>query len=190
MGRPKGSKNKNAAHKQKKVNIQVIDRKKGETAVLYKMLDQLVAEHHDHLRQARIAIAWKHGWRADSDGRLKLGQARKTGPVDHELHEYDFVVLLNYEVFGKDFDPKELERLWPLLDHELMHCQVSKHADDTVKTDEKDRPVWRVRGHDIEEFTDIVERHGVSWRPELEQFIEAASEKRDKPLLKMAVGAQ
>lgn len=76
-----------------------------------------------------------------------------------------------------------------LLDHELCHAAPSLD-DETldVKYDERGRPVWRVRKHNIEEFTEVVERHGL-WKKDLERFAEAIAKKRRMPLLAEAVGA-
>ena len=47
--------------------------------------------------------------------------------------------------------------------------------------DTKQRPVWRVRGHDVEEFEEIVARHGV-WKRDLERFAEAIAKRKKSPL--------
>lgn len=48
-----------------------------------------------------------------------------------------------------------------LVDHELCHC--------FMEFDENNEPKLSMRGHDIEEFADIVARHGL-WKQDLEDF--------------------
>ncbi|SDU42295.1 putative metallopeptidase [Jiangella alkaliphila] len=54
-----------------------------------------------------------------------------------------------------------------LVDHELCHFEVIE--DDEVDGGRR----LATRGHDLEEFTAVVERHGL-WRPEVEAFAGAA----------------
>jgi hypothetical protein len=56
-----------------------------------------------------------------------------------------------------------------LVDHELCHFEV-EYPDD----DEKQRTI-HITGHDVEEFTAVIERHG-AWRPPLEDLARAAGE--------------
>ncbi len=57
--------------------------------------------------------------------------------------------------------------------------------DGEVLRDEGGVPTWRIRHHDVEEFQEIMHRHG-PWKGDLEIFIEAALEKRKRPLLATA----
>lgn len=53
-----------------------------------------------------------------------------------------------------------------LIDHELCHCIVEED-------EETGNTKLGMRGHDIEEFNEIVSRHGF-WRPEVQTFVEEA----------------
>jgi hypothetical protein len=66
-----------------------------------------------------------------------------------------------------------------LLDHELCHAAVKldKHGETTV--DARGRVIYRTRKHDLEEFSSIVERHGL-WTSDLERFA-AALRKSQEP---------
>lgn len=59
-----------------------------------------------------------------------------------------------------------------MIDHELCHCEVALDANGETKLDEQGRTCYRIRKHDIEEFKDVVSRHGVYTR-ELEEFARA-----------------
>lgn len=165
----------------KKVNVRLAPREHaGRVLAVYEIVESLVEKHHTHLADAAIAIAWRFGWKANADGRVTLGQVKKGSDLDRELHGFDFVILLNHEaVNGGTLKQPQLKAL---IDHELCHCQVSRDQNGGVKTDENGRTVYRIRKHDIEEFQEIVARHGL-WKDELEAFVAAVREKKDRPLL-------
>ena len=137
----------------------------------YKLVDQLVKAHHTDLRDARIALAWCTSWRRDVDGRIKLGQCRRASALDRQLHEFDFVILLQKE-FWTNVTVSNEQRT-ALVDHELCHASVKldPHNGEPIE-DENGRKVYRTRKHDIEEFGEIVERHGL-YKRDLEQFAQA-----------------
>ena len=137
-------------------------------AALYRLVSKLVTTHHRELIGANIALAWCRSWRADVDGRQRLGQCKRASDLDRECAPFDFVILLNQD-FVTNPTVTDEQRL-ALLDHELMHATVK--LDPTTHepmTDEKGRTVYRLRKHDIEEFGDVVERHGL-WKKDLEHF--------------------
>lgn len=155
----------------------------GKTTEAYQILDRLVKKHHGQLVDANIAIAWRFGWSKDADGRLKLGQAKKGSDLDRELHQYDFVILLNHEAWNQGgLNQKQKDAL---VDHELCHCEVSMDTNGEPKQDEQGRTVYRIRRHDIEEFQDVVARHGL-YTGKLEEFAAAAINDAKRPILKEA----
>jgi hypothetical protein len=158
--------------KQKRVSYDLIRPDSVPGRSMYAMLRALIEAHHDDLERtkARIALAYALSWKADVDGRVKLGQCKKASDLDRELHAHDFVILLNAE-FWQDGDVSDDQRR-ALLDHELMHAQVKLDDDGEYAVDTKGRYVFRTRKHDIEEFSDIVRRHGV-WKRDLEEFYAA-----------------
>lgn len=181
----RGMRRMKAGKKKKRVLVRLIERdlEKGEIAHPYRVLDKMVDDNHGHLKSAKIALAWRYGWKTDPDGRLKLGQARKASELDREMHCYDFVILLNHEAWNAaEFSEKQMAAL---IDHELCHCEVAKDEQGEVKEDEQGRTIWRIRKHDVEEFTEIVSRHGL-WKGDLEKFAKAAIEKSKAPLMRLA----
>jgi hypothetical protein len=52
---------------------------------VYRLLRELVGAHHEHLKDARIALAWCTSWRPDVDGRVTLGKCRRASDLDREL---------------------------------------------------------------------------------------------------------
>lgn len=122
-------------------------------------MEQLIKKSHEHLSDAKIAIVWRFGWQQDADGRQKLGQAKKGSDLDRAFCKFDFVILLNHEVWNQGGLNKKQQLA--LVDHELCHCQVTMDTSGEPKTDEEGRTCYRIRKHNIEEFTDVVNRHGL-----------------------------
>lgn len=159
----------------KKVNVEVVPewlpgKDEPVRSEPYRLLDELLLTFHRRLaeQQARVALVWRKGWNPDRDGRLRLGQARKASDLEKELQgltAYDFVVVLNHEVWP-ELDGTQRRHL---LDHELTHCEFAK-KDGLVQKDERDRPVCRIRGHDVEEFASCVDRWGYHVMASLEAF--------------------
>lgn len=163
--------------KPKKISFELIDPDGDHEP--YRLMRDLRKKHHADLYEANIAIAWRKDLSADVDGHLVLGKCMKATDLQRELVEWDFVILLNKEVWGDiDFT---VEKKRALLDHELMHAGRAYDNEGSPKIDERGRPVWRMRKHDIEEFQDIVSRHG-TYKSDLERFADALLKKRN-PLL-------
>lgn len=167
---------------EKGVNVQLIKKadENGEVTEPYRIMDALIVQHHPHLADANIAIAWRFGWTEDADGRLRLGQCSKGSDLDRELHGFDFVILLNHEAWNHAEFTEKQRRM--LIDHELCHAQVAEDEDGEVKRDVKQRIVYRIRKHDIEEFEEIVQRHGFQTAA-LESFAKTCIARAKMPLL-------
>jgi len=172
---------KSAVKKRKRVTVKLLERKHaGKITEPYRIMESLIAKHHSHLGDAKMAIAWRFGWKADADGRLRLGQAKKGTDLDRALHHYDFVILLNHEAWNQG--NLTAAQRQALVDHELCHCQVCHDSDGEAKTDEESRTVYRVRKHDVEEFLDVVSRHGL-YTSELSKLAQAGINDSKRPLL-------
>jgi len=165
--------------KRKRVTVQVLKRKhQGKVTEPYRIMEQLIASEHGDLKGTKIVIAWRIGWRIDANGHLRLGQCRKRGDLDRELDSFDFVILLNKEAWPGMNDSQKVA----LIDHELCHAQVVVDADGEPKKDDRGRFVCRIRKHDIEEFRDIVDRHGL-YTDDLAAIAQAAVNDANRPLL-------
>lgn len=168
----------------KRITYEIIEPKTPTGEIMYRLLDRLVKNHHHELSNAhaRIALAWCTSWKADVDGRVKLGMCKKASDLDRELSPFDFVILLSRQ-FWTNTSVTEQQKT-ALLDHELMHASVKADTTnrDEIAHDERGRPIFRIRKHDIEEFQDVVARHG-TYKRELERFAQAL---RRAPLLRKA----
>jgi hypothetical protein len=144
-------------------------------------MNDLIGRFHPHLAQADIAILWRYGWKRCRDGHLKGGEMRLCAEVDRELHGFDFVMALNFKLWSELDENCQVA----IIDHELCHAQVDSDDEGNVRMDEKGRICYRIKKHDLEEFTSIVGRHG-QYRQGVKDMVETALEYVDRPLLKLA----
>lgn len=163
--------------KAKAISYQLIPRETEHGAPMYQLLETLIDKHHEHLVDARIALAWNLSWKPDVDGRVTLGKCKKASDLDRELAPFDFVIMLRREFWQHDSVTDD-QRL-ALLDHELMHAAVKYDDGGQSVVDVRGRTVYRIRKHDIEEFRDIVARHGC-YKSDLEEFGKAIEIARAK----------
>jgi len=164
----------------KRVSYKLIARDTEAGKSMYPMLNKLIEQHHTELTNARVALAWNTSWKADVDGRVKLGKCKKASDLDRELAAFDFVVLLQAEFWQNAAVTDDQRRA--LLDHELCHATVRLDRDGEPMRDERGRTVYRTRKHDIEEFTEIIERHGC-YKRDLERFASALRRAKQKSLI-------
>jgi hypothetical protein len=177
MGRRKGSGSK--APKVKVAKFDLINPTDKPLHEPYQIMNEVRGEHHKDTLGARIALAWMIGNKADADGHVCLGKCVKASDLQRELVAWDYVTLLNKDVWeSTQFDPAKKRAL---MDHELMHvCEaVDKNGDQ--KEDAKGRKMWRIRQHDVEEFSAVVRRHG-TYKRDLEIFAENLMKSRQTPL--------
>lgn len=151
---------------------------------LYGHLARLFEENHeDRLGcKPRIVLAEAYSWKADADGRLVLGKCRKASDLDRQLHGWDFIIIVHHDLLHDRKTYTEAQLL-AVLDHELCHCAVQEDAETgEPKRNEDGDIVYRVRKHDIEEFQEIVNRHGL-YKGDVEAFAKEVLAKRNAPLL-------
>jgi hypothetical protein len=154
----------------KKVNFHVIPRDEPPGPEMYALLNRMIEEHHEHLMYARIALAWATAWKPDVDGRVTLGKCKRVGDPDRELMGLDFVIMLQAD-FWQSSEVSDAQRA-ALLDHELSHAEVVYDTDGEPAEDERGRRVYRLRKHDVEEFSSVIRRHG-TYKRDLEDFAAA-----------------
>lgn len=149
-----------------------------------KLVEELVPKHHDHLDRPDVTIRCVfRDTVAKSRGRMVLGKARKVSGLNAHL-----VGLVRRDDLGDDpadffvievpHEPwralTEVQQV-ALVDHELSHFYVA-----IPDGPDKHRKLVMV-GHDLEEFTAVVERHGL-WRPDLTEFARVVA-RRGQPTL-------
>lgn len=143
----------------------------------YEMMKSIRQRHHRHIRKAKIALAWKKSIKPDRDGHILLGKCRKSSDLQREVSEYDFIILLNKEAWEHEEFGRKRQKA--LLDHELCHAAQAYDKKGKRLKNDRGKYVFRVRKHDVEEFSEIVERHGI-WKHDLQLFADALFKGRKK----------
>jgi hypothetical protein len=145
----------------------------------YGIIRELVkTDFHNHLADAKIAVALRYGLKKDKDGILVLGKMKKASDLDRELKPFDFALILNATAW-EELDAKQREAL---VFHELCHGQIQEDEETGLpKRDEKGRKVYRIRKHDLEEFRDVVAEFGL-YKSDLADFVRVAVEQKKTPL--------
>lgn len=138
-----------------------------------KIARQLLTKHHDTaLFNIRIDYLFRSE-AATSNGRDVWGKARKVtglnaflatadqaeGPIDDDTPEVEpfFVIEIAYDIWVTLTAKQKVA----LVDHELSHLKVG--------VNDKGEIVLSLQGHDVEEFADIVSRHGL-WNKSVEHL--------------------
>lgn len=134
---------------------------------------RLIKAHHTHLSDVRIDYVFRSKASKDK-GKVVLGKARKMGglnawlatDVDERAVEPDefFVIELAEDEWAGLSDKQRVA----LVDHELSHCVVS--------FDNKDEePKLGIAPHDLEEFVEVVRRHGL-WKQDVADLVKVGAE--------------
>lgn len=96
------------------------------------------------------------------------------------MTDYMLFLFINKEAW-KLFSSEQREEL---VDHELCHFSRTSWEEPDPKIEGKwitvygtvdDPDSWSIREHDVEEFSDIIDRHGL-WETGIEQFAAAVRE--------------
>ena len=103
-----------------------------------------IDQWHPELVNARIGFMFRDE-ATKSQGRQVWGQASKVADKMKALVNLDFVVWVAFDIWESLTSDQRLA----LIDHELCHCQYYAAEEKAV-----------LRGHDIEEFLVVIERHG------------------------------
>ena len=127
---------------------------------VHEMAREIIEAHHPNLIEAGIIYLFRDK-APQRAGKTICGTASKVSAKENAIarSHYAFKIEIAFDVWTLQTD--EWRRA--LLDHELCHC--------TGDAEEG----WEIVGHDLEEFTCIVERHGL-WRSDVEAFLRRAEQ--------------
>jgi len=149
----------------------------GKVTQPHEIIERIIKTDRADLKDVKIGIAWRLGWRADADKVLTLGVCRKRGDLDRELDDYDFIIMLNKEAWPTLSDEHK-ERL---IFHELEHAQLSMDSNGEPKKNDRGRFVCRIRKHDFSEFRSVVKKYGL--KDDLSKLAQASINDSKRPLL-------
>lgn len=114
----------------------------------------IIEAHHPSLLDARIGFIFRSEAQI-GNGREIWGQAQKVSNKLKVYLDFDFLIWLAADAWAS----LTLNQKKALIDHELCHCLY-------------DEGKISLRPHDIEEFTEIVDRYGL-WRVDLEKMAQS-----------------
>jgi hypothetical protein len=141
--------------------------------------DGLIEAHHTDLDGQPILYVFRDP-AARRLGRVVLGSARRITGLNAflvalaageaagnlvEAEERDYTFLLMEVAYDEWVQSTAAQRA-ALVDHELCHFGVDEDEDGEL--------VLKIRGHDLEEFNAVVERHGL-WRDDVQRFAGSCS---------------
>jgi hypothetical protein len=152
----------------------------GRVILPYKIMERLLNKECEHLKDARIAIAWRKGWPAVQD-RIKLGQMKLASDCDRAYKDFDFLMLLNAEMYRNSTASEE--SLTMTIHHMLLCGAPALDREGEQKTDEKDRLCWKTRKPPIVEFPEIIKTYGAEKTLGLMIDAIAAIKEGPRPLL-------
>jgi len=137
---------------------------------------------HGHLREASIGWLWTNGV-AENRGRRIAGEARMPRPAgsrwsqmmaEAQLEELfgwvpDFIITIDAELAAIASDAE----FCALVEHELYHCGQAVGVFGEPRFTKEGRPVFTMRGHDVEQFVGVVARYGAE-ASGVDQMVQAA----------------
>lgn len=120
---------------------------------------------------------------AVSDGKATSGMCIKVDDRNRMIHDHDFIIEIAKDIWDEATEEFKLA----LVDHELGHAGLRTDEDGDILYDEKtNRPRTFIKKHDIEEFEDVLERHG-AFHKGLRDFLDAFARNKankSKPAVK------
>ncbi len=152
----------------------------------------LIGEHHPHLREANILYVFTDQQRKRCD-RVRLGSAAKMNALQRFLASgldgveegAHFIMLIDSNWWAL----LNAEQRLALVDHELCHMTVFVKVksrgeparwmripdDHRAEYDAFDEWRYGLRGHDIEEFGEVLYRHGFWKSDEPERYVKSVA---------------
>src|SRR4030095_10555644 len=119
----------------------------------------VIQQHHAHLLNARILYLFTTAKRRRCDravvataGRMNALQKFLSSGMQSVAEGYDFIIVIGQA----EWDALRPEQREAMLDHQLAHCWWFEK-----ETKKGTRGWWGIRGHDVEEFTEVLARHGL-----------------------------
>lgn len=126
---------------------------------------------HSHLRDARIGWLWTSAEQTNRD-KTTAGQCELVAPLQrkwssartHWLLTHWFTLIPDFIItisagFAETADDWSF---CALIEHELCHAAQDVDLYGEPRFDREGQPVFRIIGHDVEQFNDVVERYGAA----------------------------
>lgn len=134
---------KNAGKKTENVPVQY-----DQAESVEEIAKKLIREHHTELVNTKIAYLYKNK-PIKAKGREVIAFVSKCSGIVKAISKVDVVMIVSYPAFQPLNDSHKLA----VIDHELTHLLIEE--------DSTGAPKVRMLAHDVEEFSAIIERHGL-----------------------------
>ncbi len=144
-----------------------------ESQDLKDLAHEIIEKYHPHLKDALDVIGF-YFREGNADW---LGKAKKCTAFERHTTGYNLFVFINSAMYRLLTE----EQKKALMDHELCHFSRQYHEEPDpnnkgkwiiVYEDKYEPDSWKIADHDVEEFSQIIERHGL-WDKNIEKFAEA-----------------
>lgn len=130
---------------------------------------EIIQKHRPYLGHVKITYMFRPEGSV-TDDKVIAGMCVRVDDRNRSVHDYDFIIEIAKDVW--DEAPTE-EFKTALVDHELGHAGIRMDEEGDVRYDEKtNRPKTYIKKHDIEEFEDVLDRHG-AYHKALRNFLDA-----------------
>lgn len=141
---------------------------------------ELKNDDHAHLMSANVEFLWTNVENVKK-GRLLLGQCQLMPPTgdkwsaaraENQIERWfgdmpDFLVTL----YAPACSQMTNTAFSALIEHELFHAsQATDKFGAPAFNKQTGKPIWAIRGHDVEEFVGVVRRYGAT-SPELAEMV-------------------
>jgi predicted SprT family Zn-dependent metalloprotease len=146
-----------------------------EATEVREIAEELIDKYHPHLKDAKDVIGY-YFREGSSDW---AGKAKKCTAFERYVTGKMLFVFINAEAWNA----MKHEQRVALVDHELCHFSRKSFKDIdpetkewiTIYEDKNESDSWSIREHDVEEFSDVIKRHGL-WDTGIEKFAAAVRE--------------
>lgn len=112
------------------------------------MADELMKTVHNRLKELKIKCLFKEGPPLQQKGVLLYARVKKVFGLLKYFTDSDFIIEISFDLWKNLNKDAQMA----VIDHELCHIVLINRKDG--------EPKWILQPHDIEEFYEVLERHG------------------------------
>jgi len=143
-------------------------------ATLEQLANSIIKVHYPKIEVLKVAYVFRE-IAPVSGGKTTAGMTYRCDDRNFALHHYDFVIEIGKDVWDDATD--DFRRA--LMDHELGHIGLVLDENGQPIRDEKTgRLKVTINKHDVEEFDQILERHG-AYHADLRKFLGAWARRKE-----------
>jgi len=134
----------------------------------------IIAANRPGLVDAKICYMFREKASITRD-KVIAGRCIRVDDRNYSIHKYDFLIEIAMDLWQEANDDFKKA----LMDHELGHAGIVRDENGELELDDKGRIRTYVNLHDIEEFSDVLARHG-AYHEALRQFLQAFADRKSK----------